>query len=280
MRIFGLALVLFVALVAPVAAQGQLQLSDESSVVAPSEVPSHSLVKVSETVEADWYDLVVMAVIKNRLVFVDNYELKYPVGQAKVTWVFTGPDGNYSVRLACWDKEQGKVKESVAYITIGTPDDPPDDPDDPDDPPDPPASFSELLELIPEWSELVSTENRAEEGDVIATSFIKYAALVGDYDNLTDFTKATSTEYRAVLGLNRYLLWLPVMKKVEGKIREYVESGAIVFDNPTSKEAAKWKELWTVLGKAFQDVKDAPVPVTPDDEDGQPGEPAGEVSDA
>jgi hypothetical protein len=101
-------------------------------------VSEYTLVKVATDVVGDDFDLLIMSVVNNRIMFVDAVEVKNPPGDAAAAWVFTGPPGSYAIRMTVWSKEQGRLDVSTAYITIEG--DAPDDPDDPDDP-DPPSGF-------------------------------------------------------------------------------------------------------------------------------------------
>lgn len=97
----------------------------------------YSLVEIETNQKGLMYDLMILTVIDGEAEFVDSYKVE---DNEFDKWVFTGPPGNYTVRLTVFFEEY-KKKTFVKKIVIGKKDPKPkppkpDEPDEPDEPSD------------------------------------------------------------------------------------------------------------------------------------------------
>lgn len=88
-------------------------------IVPDKAVDVYKFVKIKTDKEASFYDLMVMTVYKNNIVFVDTV----PTAN-KGEWVFTGPPGQYAVRLSSYNPTTG-VNVDTGNVIIGEPAPPP-----------------------------------------------------------------------------------------------------------------------------------------------------------
>jgi len=91
----------------------------QAELVVPSSVDVYKLVKIKTDKNASFYDVMVMTVYKNNIVFIDTV----PTSN-KGEWVFTGPPGQYAVRLSAYDPTNGVTVET-GNVIIGEPAPPP-----------------------------------------------------------------------------------------------------------------------------------------------------------
>lgn len=91
----------------------------QAELVVPSSVDVYKLVKIKTDKTASFYDVMVMTVYKNNIVFIDAV----PTAN-KGEWVFTGPPGQYAVRLSSYDPTIG-VNVETGNVIIGEPTPPP-----------------------------------------------------------------------------------------------------------------------------------------------------------
>lgn len=110
---------------------GQPKLAARITVPA-SPIGTYSLVRVNTDATAKYLDLLVMTVQGGAVQFV---EVVPTINQGE--WVFTGPPGEYSLRLTTFDAETG-ITTATGRVTIGVPPTPPPGPNPPN-PPTPPT---------------------------------------------------------------------------------------------------------------------------------------------
>lgn len=94
-------------------------------VIPDKPVDVYKLVRIKTTEDAKFFDLFVMTINNNKLIFIDSV----PTSN-KGEWVFTGPPGEYSIRLSAYNPDTG-VKVTVGNMTIGEPVPPPPPPKPP-----------------------------------------------------------------------------------------------------------------------------------------------------
>lgn len=73
----------------------------------------YKLVKIRTDEESKFYDLFVMTVNNGKIIFVDSVATAN-----KGEWVFTGPPGDYAIRLSAYNPDTG-VKITVGNVIIG-----------------------------------------------------------------------------------------------------------------------------------------------------------------
>lgn len=88
-------------------------------IVPDKAVDVYKFVKIKTDKEASFYDLMVMTVYKGNIVFVDTIQTAN-----KGEWVFTGPPGQYAVRLSSYNPTTG-VSIDTGNVIIGEPAPPP-----------------------------------------------------------------------------------------------------------------------------------------------------------
>jgi hypothetical protein len=87
-------------------------------IIPNQKVDVYKLVKISTTQKGSFYDLLVMTVQENQILFVDTVETK------DGGWVFTGSPGLYSLRLIVFDPQTG-FSASTGQVQIGNGPQPP-----------------------------------------------------------------------------------------------------------------------------------------------------------
>lgn len=88
-------------------------------IVPDKAVDVYKFVKIKTDKDASFYDLMVMTVYKGNIVFVDTVQTSN-----KGEWVFTGPPGQYAVRLSSYNPTTG-VSVDTGNVIIGEPAPPP-----------------------------------------------------------------------------------------------------------------------------------------------------------
>ncbi len=82
-------------------------------IVPEGSVQLYKFVKIKTTVQASYYDLSVLTIYNNTIQFVETIETRTP-GE----WVFTGPPGQYSIRLSSFTDGVG-FSAVTGTVTIG-----------------------------------------------------------------------------------------------------------------------------------------------------------------
>lgn len=142
--------------------------------VPASPVKLYSLVRVSTDSTARYLDLLVMTVQNGSVQFVETVQT---TNQGE--WVFTGPAGEYSLRLTTFDQEAG-ITTATGRVTIGAPapsPDPPKPPEPPQPPTPPPAP-------VPDGVYGFGPLSYTEGMKVAAASRSKAAALADNFDSV------------------------------------------------------------------------------------------------
>lgn len=184
----------------------------------PASVPEHQLVRVKaepltqETVS----DLEVFTVPSGSRDIVWIETARTTTGE----WVFTGPPGEYTVKLTTFTN--GEVRKEVAVTRI-LPKEPgpdpgplPPGPKPPTPEPEPPKGV--FVTLIPEWSVEVVSTNKIQEAKAMEAVFSKMADVALDYQSGPELAQATAEELSKSLGAEAYLLWRPVRTKISEKL--------------------------------------------------------------
>lgn len=215
-------------------------------VVPDSKVDVYKLVRIKTTKVADFYDILVMTISNSNILFVDTV----PTANTG-EWVFTGPPGQYSVRLTMFGKDTG-FNSATGTVTIGTPTPPvPPTPPTPPGPPVPPVPIPDgKYGLGPVSFNVASTQ--------VPADFRKYASTVNNSlaDNFESvaaaiaagsFTTADAAN-KELAGKNRFTLsdpaalnaWMPFFNAWTAKVTDLNKAGKL--PNIASEYAVAYKE--------------------------------------
>jgi len=128
---------------------------------------------------------------------------------------------------------------------------PPDDDDPIIPPPNDQYDFGDVAGEVVRLCKPVKDDSKAEAAALIANSYRKHGLLAvkGDFDDQNDLADATSADFVAELGLNRYLRWRPVMTR----IRQHMQ-GLMNDDKLESGDMPAWGALWEEYAKGFDAV--------------------------
>jgi len=213
-------------------------------VVPDSKVDVYKLVRIKTTQAADFYDILVMTISNSNILFVDTV----PTANSG-EWVFTGPPGQYSVRLTLFSKDKG-FTSNTGTVTIGSPTPPP-PPPPPPGPPVPPVTIPEgKYGLGPLSFQVVSTQ--------VPADYRKYASTVSNSlaDNFESVASAIAAgsfttpdaANKELAGKNRFTLsdpaalnaWMPFFNAWTAKVTDLNKAGTL--PNMASEYAVAYKE--------------------------------------
>lgn len=160
--------------------------SVRAELVIPTSVDTYKLVKIKTDKVATFYDLLVMTVYNGNIVFVDTVQTSN-----KGEWVFTGPPGQYAIRLSCYDQTTG-ISVETGNVIIGqpsppTPPNPPNPTPTPTPTPNPAPVFTEkygFSTLAYNSAMKVEATARKQYKESLANNFESVAAAIaaGSFD--------------------------------------------------------------------------------------------------
>jgi hypothetical protein len=214
-------------------------------IVPNSKVDVYKLVKIKTDRIAQYHDLLVMTIASGQIMFVDT------VATANSgEWVFTGPPGQYSIRLTSFDPNTG-FNATTGTVTIGTNPNPP-TPPNPPGPPNPPVPPDVV---IPEGKygfgplsyNVVTTQVTADYrsyASKLADNFEAVAAGIaaGSYKTPDEANKELAGRNRFTFSSDPTALtaWMPFFNAWSAKTTELNKAGKL--PNMAAEYALVYKE--------------------------------------
>jgi len=223
-------------------------------IVPDSKVDVYKLVKIRSTKVADYYDLLVMTIYNGNIAFVDTVATSH-AGE----WVFTGPPGQYSIRLTTFAKDSG-FDAITGTVTIGGNPNPTPNPNpNPQPQPNPslpegqfgfaPAMYDIIIKNVPKEQHKYANN----VANSLADNFESLAAKIAA-GGITSVNQA-NTE---LSGLNRFTFnndqnvinaWMPFFNAWTTKANDLLRSGKL------KGTVADYQIVYTETAKALREIK-------------------------
>jgi len=169
---------------------------------------------------------------------------------------FWCPPGKYEVLVTVVIPPDGDnlpvdlVSMSQEFLVTSNfvPVDPPDDPDDPPPPP-PPTNFSDIPAEIFRLGGPVRDDSKAETARIIAEAYRTTGADHLSYENQEVLADATSSQFIAEIGLNKYVRWRPMMSRIRELMVKLMKEERL-----EDKNMPQWGELWEAIAQGFDKI--------------------------
>jgi hypothetical protein len=116
----------------------------------------------------------------------------------------------------------------------------------------PPTDFGDVIGKVKELAgPIKDPTSKAEAAKIIAAAYRKHGALAvkGEYKDQNVLADATSAEFVAELGLNRYVKWKPMMTRLREHMSQLMKDGKL-----KDGDMKAWGALWEQYAKGFDAV--------------------------
>lgn len=203
-----------------------------AELVVPNSVDVYKLVRIKTDKVASFYDVMVMTVYNANIVFIDAV----PTAN-KGEWVFTGPPGQYAVRLSAYEPTSG-VSVETGNVIIGVPVPIPNPNPTPNPTPNPIPNPTPVFTEVYGFSTLsfnsamkVEVTARKQYKDALADNFEAVAAAIaaGSFDTPNASNTELAGRHRLTFNNNQTEInkWLVFFTDWQAKATELNKAGKL-----------------------------------------------------